>query len=93
MMEWLRRRGRRDPLTVMLLFAFLYFALVSLLMYSKESWVSNDKLVILGLLLTILVTRSLAFLRDWIPFVLLLLGYEYLRGLARPWDGRSTSGR
>jgi hypothetical protein len=82
MTNWLKRRGGRNPLNVMLAFVLLYFAVVSILMFSRDSWVSNDKLVILGLLLTIIVTRSLAFLRDWTPFVLLLLGYEYLRGLA-----------
>jgi hypothetical protein len=82
MRQWLKRGGGRDPHHLMLVFAVLYFGIVSVLMVSKGAWVSNEKLVIFGLLLTILVTRSLAFLRDWMPFVLLLLGYEYLRGLA-----------
>jgi hypothetical protein len=80
--HWLKRGWRRDPHHMMLVFALLYFALLSILMVTKGGWLSNEKLVIFGLLLTVLVTRSLAFLRDWFPFVLLLLGYEYLRGLA-----------
>lgn len=44
-------------------------------------WLSPDRFVLFGLLLAILVANPLNFIKDWIPFILLLLSYEFMRGL------------
>lgn len=41
-----------------------------------------DAWALLLLVGAILLGRTLSFLRDWIPFVLLVFGYEFLRGVA-----------
>lgn len=59
----------------------VYFAVATALMAVSGSWPTPDKFLIVGLLLALLLARSRAFLRDWSPFVVLFLAYEYLRGL------------
>ncbi|GAB4252378.1 MAG: phosphatase PAP2 family protein [Thermoleophilia bacterium] len=75
----LRKGPFRDPLAT---FVAAYFVLITAATLATGSWLSSDQFVIIGILLLIAVTRSLAVVRDWAPFGLLLLGYEYLRGLA-----------
>jgi hypothetical protein len=41
-----------------------------------------DKWALFLLVGAVLLGRAASFLRDWIPFVLLVFGYEYLRGIA-----------
>ena len=41
-----------------------------------------DNWAIFLLVAAVLLGRPLAFVRDWIPFVLLVFGYEFLRGIA-----------
>jgi hypothetical protein len=41
-----------------------------------------DKWAVFLLVGAVLLGRGPSFLRDWIPFVLLIFGYEYLRGIA-----------
>lgn len=41
-----------------------------------------DRWAILLLIAAVVLGRAASFLRDWIPFVLLIFGYEYLRGIA-----------
>jgi len=45
-------------------------------------WISPDRFIVFGLILAIIVANPFKFLKDWSPLVLLLLGYEFLRGLA-----------
>ncbi len=51
-----------------------------------------DKWAVFLLVGAVLLGRGPSFLRDWIPFVLLIFGYEYLRGIAGDlvMDGRSV---
>ena len=59
-----------------------YFGVASVLMLRHGQWLSPDQFIIVGFLLALLLAKPLVFLKDWAPFVLLFLGYEYLRGLA-----------
>src|SRR5437879_7498900 len=43
--------------------------------------VSPERLLILMLIAALVLGRARLFLADWIPFLVLFLSYEYLRGL------------
>src|SRR5947207_12619460 len=43
--------------------------------------VSPERLLILMLIAALVLGRAKLFLADWIPFLVLFLSYEYLRGL------------
>ena len=60
----------------------MYFAVASGFMVWHGSFLTPDQFIIVGFLVALLLARPLQFLKDWAPFVVLLLGYEYLRGLA-----------
>jgi membrane-associated phospholipid phosphatase len=66
-------------LTVIVL---VYFGVASAFMLWHGQWLSPDQFLIVGFLLAVLLAKPLVFLKDWAPFVVLFLGYEYLRGLA-----------
>lgn len=63
-------------------FVFLYFAVILGIMFYFGWWISPDRFIVFGLILAIIVANPFKFLKDWSPLVLLLLGYEFLRGLA-----------
>lgn len=63
------------------LLTIAYFLVVTFLMALSGSWPTPDKFLIVGLLLALLLAKPKAFLKDWSPFVVLFLAYEYLRGL------------
>jgi hypothetical protein len=58
-----------------------YLALTSAYLVWRGNFISPDQFFILVLLISILLRRAKAFLLDWLPLVVLLLGYEYVRGL------------
>ena len=58
-----------------------YFLVVSFLMFLSGSWPTPDKVLIMGVFFALFLSRPGTFLRDWSPFVVLFLAYEYLRGL------------
>ena len=59
-----------------------YLVLVSGLMIWRGISVSPDYLLLIVVPVAVLSGRFLGFLRDWVPFVVLFLGYEALRGIA-----------
>ena len=63
--------------------AFGYLLLVSGVMIWRGISVSPDYLLLILVPVAILSGRFLRFLRDWVPFVALFLGYEALYGVAR----------
>ena len=63
-------------------FVSLYFAVLTVVMVAYGQWMSPDRFIIAGVVLAIIVANPLNFIRDWLPFLLLLLSYEFLRGLA-----------
>ena len=59
-----------------------YSALVLLLMFFRGVEVTPDVMVVAFGLAAVLLGRGRLFLRDWLPFLVLLLAYELMRGLA-----------
>lgn len=66
---------------VISLLTLIYILFVCIYMISHRIWFSPDQFFIFGLLGTAFAGKARAFLKDWLPFVLLFLGYEFLRGL------------
>lgn len=59
-----------------------YLAVVTLFMvFVLHLSVSPERLLILMLIAALVLGRARLFLADWIPFLVLFLSYEYLRGL------------
>jgi len=75
----LRRTRRPGPLVAV---SVAYLALVSGIMIWRGISVSPDYLLLLLVPVALLSGRFFAFLRDWVPFVALFLGYEALSGVA-----------
>ncbi len=73
---YVRRPG---PLAVV---SLAYLLLVSGLMIWRGVSVSPDYLLLILVPVALLSGRFLRFLRDWVPFVALFLGYEAVRGIA-----------
>lgn len=51
-------------------------------------WLTPDQFIIAGLVLVFIFANPFKFLKDWIPFMFLLLSFEYLRGLVPKLKGR-----
>ena len=75
----LRRARRPGPLVAV---SITYLALVSGVMIWRGISVSPDYLLLILVPVALLSGRAFAFLRDWVPFVALFLGYEALSGVA-----------
>jgi membrane-associated phospholipid phosphatase len=59
-----------------------YLAAVTLFMvFVVHLSVSPERLLLLMLIAALILGRARSFLADWIPFLVLFLSYEYLRGL------------
>lgn len=59
----------------------LYIIAVSAYMLWHRAWLTPDQFFGFAIIAVILLGRTKQFLADWIPVLLLLFGYEYLRGL------------
>jgi membrane-associated phospholipid phosphatase len=73
---YLRRPG---PLVLV---SLIYLLLVSGVMIWRGISVSPDYLLLILVPVALLSGRILGFLRDWVPFIALFLGYEAVRGIA-----------
>jgi membrane-associated phospholipid phosphatase len=69
-------------------FVFIYFAVIMAMMIIYGQWLSPDRFIIVGLFLALIVANPLNFIKDWTPFLLLLLSYEFLRGMATHLNGK-----
>jgi membrane-associated phospholipid phosphatase len=76
---WLRYSRRPGPLVVV---SLAYLLLVSAMMIWRGISVSPDYLLLILVPVALLSGRFLRFLRDWVPFIALFLGYEAVRGIA-----------
>jgi len=74
-----RRVRRPGPLVAV---SLAYLVLVSGVMIWRGISVSADSLLVILVPVAVLSGRVFAFLRDWVPFVALFLGYEALSGIA-----------
>ncbi|OGG11555.1 hypothetical protein A2Z00_04955 [Candidatus Gottesmanbacteria bacterium RBG_13_45_10] len=59
----------------------VYIIGVSGYMLWHRAWVSPDQFFAFAIFATLLLGRIRQFVLDWIPMLLLLFGYEYLRGI------------
>jgi len=73
------RARRPGPLVAV---SVAYLALVSGIMIWRGISVSPDYLLLILVPVALVSGRFFAFLRDWVPFVALFLGYEALSGVA-----------
>jgi membrane-associated phospholipid phosphatase len=71
--------GRQNIITFLLIG---YLAAVVILMLSRNVSITPDRLFIFLLFAALIVGRLKTFLRDWVPFLALLLAYEMMRGFA-----------
>lgn len=73
--------GRRlSRVMVGILVAYVAFILV--LMVVRGAYMSPDLFVVLALVVVVVMGRTRLFLRDWLPFVAIFLGWESMRGVA-----------
>ena len=71
---------RNERLLIAALLA--YAAIVVVLMFQRGLAITPDVLAVAFGLSAVMLGRGRLFLRDWIPFVALLLAYELMRGVA-----------
>ena len=62
--------------------AVLYVVAVSAVMIWRQVSVSPDYLLLIFVPVAVLSGRFLGFLRDWVPFIVIFLAWEAMRGLA-----------
>jgi len=74
--------ARRGNERLLFLAVGAYAALIVFLMIDRGVSITPDVLAVAFLLVAIYVGRPLLFLRDWIPFIVLFLAYELMRGIA-----------
>lgn len=62
---------------------FLAFMGIGLgLILWRGTWITPDRWALFLLIGAIIAGQGLAFVRDWVPVVLLIFGYEFMRGIA-----------
>lgn len=59
----------------------VYITIVSAYMLWHRAWFSPDQFFAFAVVATLVLGRTKEFLRDWIPVLILLFSYEYLRGI------------
>jgi hypothetical protein len=67
--------------TLIYILPIIYILFVSIYMIWHRAWFSPDQFFTFALVGTIVIGKVRQFLTDWVPVVLLLFGYEYLRGV------------
>lgn len=60
----------------------IYVVGISIFMLAHRMWLSPDQFFLVAIVAAIAIGGLWRFLRDWTPFILLFLSYEYMRGLA-----------
>lgn len=66
---------------ITILLTFFYIVFICAYMIFHRIWFSPDQFFVFALFGTTLVGKARLFLKDWLPFILFYLGYEFLRGL------------
>jgi membrane-associated phospholipid phosphatase len=65
------------------IFVAIYFLIATSMYFIRGgNIITPDKWLIALFVGAVLLGRGIKFLRDWIPFLLLLFGYEFMRGIA-----------
>jgi membrane-associated phospholipid phosphatase len=73
---------RRQLSRAMVALLIGYVSLVIVLMVVRGAYMSPDLFVVLALVVAVVLGRTRLFLRDWLPFAAIFLGWESMRGLA-----------
>jgi membrane-associated phospholipid phosphatase len=81
--QWTAPLAARLPQGRLLALMFLGFMLVGggLSMW-RGVWFTPDRWAVFLFVGAVVLGQGLAFLRDWVPVVLLIFGYEFMRGIA-----------
>jgi membrane-associated phospholipid phosphatase len=84
--EVLDNVAQEEPQTygpLIAIFVAIYFLIAASMYFIRGgNVISPDKWLLALFVGAVLLGRGLRFLRDWIPFLLLLFGYEFMRGIA-----------
>jgi hypothetical protein len=60
---------------------FIYLGVITTFMIWHQEFFSPDRFFVFALIAMVIAGKAWAFLWDWLPPILLILGYDYLRGL------------
>ena len=66
---------------VILTISMVYIVFMCVVMISHNLWFSPDQFFVFALFAMLIIGRARLFLLDWGPFLLLFLGYEFMRGV------------
>ncbi len=66
---------------VLYIIPVVYILIVSIFMIWHRAWVAPDQFFVFAMFATLFLGRIKQFIYDWAPVLLLLFGYEYLRGI------------
>src|SRR3989344_6531150 len=69
---------KRQNLITIILFGYLFIIIAFML--SRNMAITPDRFFVILLFAAVILGRTRTFLRDWVPFIALLIGYEMLRG-------------
>lgn len=74
--------SRAKKQNIIMAISFIYLIIVIAIMMIKGMFITPDRLFIFLLFAALVMGRLKGFIKDWIPFILLILAYEMLRGIA-----------
>lgn len=81
--QWTGPLAARLPQGRLLAVAFIGFMLTGLgLSAWRGIWFTPDRWAVLLFVGAVVLGQGLAFLRDWVPVIMLIFGYEFMRGVA-----------
>jgi len=60
---------------------FIYLAVITAFMIWHQEFFSPDRFFVFAFIAMVIAGKAWSFLWDWLPPILLILGYDYLRGL------------
>ncbi len=66
---------------LIVIFPIVYIIAISCYMIYHRAWFSPDQFFAFAIIAIILIGKTKQFLWDWVPVLLFLFGYEYLRGI------------
>lgn len=75
-------RGQERHWQLLIAAQLLYAALIGAWLLYTHNWPTPDLIAIWLLIFAMIAGRGATFVRDWSPFIMLLLAYEALRGIA-----------
>jgi membrane-associated phospholipid phosphatase len=76
------KAAQGDHRRLLMSLQILYCVLLGAWLLHEGNWPTPDQIAIAMFAFAVLMSRGVSFLRDWSPFIILLLSYEALRGVA-----------